>query len=87
MGSMGSTGSMGLAGVVLGVDESWQVVDRERASLVDLLEGLGPQEWEKPTQCGDWRVRDVAAHLTIAARISYGAVLREFVRARGASTA
>lgn len=83
MGSMGSTGSMGLAGVVLGVDESWQVVDRERASLVDLLEGLGPQEWEKPTQCGDWRVRDVAAHLTIAARISYGAVLREFVRARG----
>jgi uncharacterized protein (TIGR03083 family) len=70
-------------GAVLGTDERWQIVDRERASLADLLEELSPQEWEKPTRCGDWRVRDVAAHLTIAARFSYASVLREFVRARG----
>jgi uncharacterized protein (TIGR03083 family) len=70
-------------GVVLGTDERWQIVDRERASLADLLEELGPEEWEKPTRCGDWRVRDVAAHLTMAARLPYGAAVREFVRARG----
>ncbi|MFI6489770.1 maleylpyruvate isomerase family mycothiol-dependent enzyme [Streptomyces sp. NPDC050564] len=69
--------------VVLGVDESWRIVDRERASLADLLERLSPQEWERPTQCDDWRVRDVAAHLTLAARLSYGAAVREFARARG----
>ncbi|MBD0843165.1 maleylpyruvate isomerase family mycothiol-dependent enzyme [Streptomyces sp. TRM68416] len=70
-------------GVVLGADERWQIVDRERASLADFLEGLTPEEWETRTSCGDWRVRDVAAHLTLAARITYGAALREFVRARG----
>ncbi len=70
-------------GVVLETDERWQVVDAERASLAELLAGLSAAEWELPTRCGDWRVRDVAAHLTIAARLSYGTVAREFVRARG----
>ncbi|MET9505344.1 maleylpyruvate isomerase family mycothiol-dependent enzyme [Streptomyces sp. NPDC006259] len=70
-------------GAVLDEDTCWQVIDRERTSLADLLEGLGPDEWERPTQCGDWRVRDVAAHLTVAARFSYGQVLGEMVRARG----
>jgi len=70
-------------GAVLDTDELWQIVDRERASLADLLEGLSPQEWETRTRCGDWRVRDVAAHLTIAARFSHGRVVREMVRARG----
>lgn len=68
---------------VLDTDERWQIVDRERASLADLLAGLSPEEWETPTRCGDWRVREVAAHLTIAARFTYGPVVREFVRARG----
>ncbi|MFF7931926.1 MULTISPECIES: maleylpyruvate isomerase family mycothiol-dependent enzyme [unclassified Streptomyces] len=70
-------------GAVLDTDELWQSVDRERASLVDLLEGLSPEEWETRTRCGDWRVRDLAAHLTLAARFSYGRAVREMVRARG----
>ncbi len=70
-------------GVVLETDERWQVIDSERASLADLLAGLSPAEWERPTRCGDWRVRDVAAHLTVAARVSYGTAGREFLRARG----
>ncbi|WUA88416.1 maleylpyruvate isomerase family mycothiol-dependent enzyme [Streptomyces pseudovenezuelae] len=68
---------------VLDTDELWRFVDQERASLADLLEGLSPQEWETRTRCGDWRVRDVAAHLTVAARFSRGRVVREMVRARG----
>lgn len=70
-------------GVVLGTDERWRIVDAERASLADLLEGLTPAEWEKRTACGDWRVRDVAAHLTLAPRFSYGDLVRDWVRARG----
>ncbi|MYT08507.1 MULTISPECIES: maleylpyruvate isomerase family mycothiol-dependent enzyme [Streptomyces] len=70
-------------GAVLDTGELWQIVDRERASLADLLEGLSPEQWERRTRCGDWRVRDVAAHLTVAARFSSGQVVREMVRARG----
>ncbi|MFE7760507.1 maleylpyruvate isomerase family mycothiol-dependent enzyme [Streptomyces sp. NPDC057438] len=70
-------------GAALKTDELWRIVDQERTSLADLLEGLSPTEWETRTGCGDWRVRDVAAHLTIAARFSYGQVVREMIRARG----
>ncbi|MEU3342265.1 maleylpyruvate isomerase family mycothiol-dependent enzyme [Streptomyces sp. NPDC002144] len=70
-------------GAQLPTDELWQVVDRERAGLADLLAGLSAEEWETPTRCGDWRVRDVAAHLTIGARCPVRVVLREAVRARG----
>jgi uncharacterized protein (TIGR03083 family) len=67
----------------LDAGELWRIVDQERTSLADLLASLSPEEWETRTACGDWRVRDVAAHLTIAARFSYGQVLREMIRARG----
>ncbi|WP_328873917.1 maleylpyruvate isomerase family mycothiol-dependent enzyme [Streptomyces sp. NBC_00287] len=70
-------------GVVLGTDERWRIVDEERASLADLLESLTPEQWETPTACGDWRVRDVAAHLTLAPRFSYGDLVRDWIRARG----
>ncbi|MDG5806053.1 maleylpyruvate isomerase family mycothiol-dependent enzyme [Streptomyces ossamyceticus] len=72
-----------MVGAALDTDELWRVVDRERASSADLLEDLGPEEWETRTRCGDWRVRDVAAHLTLAARFSAGQVVREMLRARG----
>ncbi|MCK8436547.1 maleylpyruvate isomerase family mycothiol-dependent enzyme [Streptomyces sp. D2-8] len=68
---------------MLDTDELWQIVDQERTSLADLLDGLSLEEWETRTRCGDWRVRDVAEHLTIAARYSHGQVVREMVRARG----
>ncbi|GHF61518.1 maleylpyruvate isomerase family mycothiol-dependent enzyme [Streptomyces griseosporeus] len=73
----------GVTGVVLDEDRCWQVVDRERASLAELLEGLSAEEWDTPTGCGDWRVREVAAHVSAGARFGYGTVLRELLRARG----
>ncbi len=33
------------------------------AELMKLLRGLAPEDWERPTVAGNWRVRDVAAHL------------------------
>jgi uncharacterized protein (TIGR03083 family) len=35
----------------------------EREEFVALLEGLTPQQWESPTLCKGWRVRDVVAHV------------------------
>ena len=47
-------------------DEIWQVVDDQRLSLAGLFDDLSADEWQTPSLCHDWRVRDVAAHLTLA---------------------
>ncbi|MEN0136828.1 MAG: maleylpyruvate isomerase family mycothiol-dependent enzyme [Rhodococcus sp. (in: high G+C Gram-positive bacteria)] len=35
----------------------------EREEFAELLAGLSPQQWESPSLCERWRVRDVAAHV------------------------
>jgi uncharacterized protein (TIGR03083 family) len=40
-----------------------QELEAERGELFTLLEGLTPEQWEHPTLCTAWRVRDVAAHV------------------------
>ena len=63
-------------------DEVWRAIDAERVSLADLLDSLGEQEWETPSLCAGWRVRDVAAHLTLAQMRPLPAVVAA-LRARG----
>lgn len=63
-------------------DRVWAAIDEQRASLADLLDGLTPEQWETPSLCAGWRVRDVAAHLTLA-HASLGQALADLVRARG----
>lgn len=35
----------------------------ERTELADLLVTLTPEQWDGPTLCDDWTVRDVVAHM------------------------
>ncbi|WP_405731052.1 maleylpyruvate isomerase family mycothiol-dependent enzyme [Streptomyces sp. NBC_01537] len=63
-------------------DEVWQTIDAERLSLADLLDDLTPREWEAPSLCTGWRVRDVAAHLTLS-HIGVATTILAAVRARG----
>jgi uncharacterized protein (TIGR03083 family) len=35
----------------------------ERADLAELLAGLREEQWDAPTLCTKWRVRDVVAHI------------------------
>jgi len=35
----------------------------ERADLADLLVTLEPAQWNAPSLCTQWRVRDVVAHV------------------------
>jgi uncharacterized protein (TIGR03083 family) len=65
-------------------DAVWAVTDSERSSLADLLEDLSPAEWERPSLCAGWRVRDVAAHLTLA-QIGPARAAVELLRAGGSS--
>ncbi len=64
-------------------DESWQVIDRHRTSVADLLAGLTDDQWEQPSLCAGWRVRDVGAHLSLAATAGNAEVVRAVVAARG----
>jgi uncharacterized protein (TIGR03083 family) len=64
------------------VADVWRVIDEERSTLADLLEELSDEEWEQPSLCAAWRVRDVAAHLTLA-QLGWGTAAVEFLRAGG----
>jgi len=47
-------------------DEVWRAIDQERSELADLMETFTESDWQTPSLCEAWRVRDVAAHLTLA---------------------
>jgi uncharacterized protein (TIGR03083 family) len=64
-------------------DEIWKAIEAGRLAAADLLDELSPQEWERPSLCAGWRVREVAAHLTLAPQIGPGRAVVELVRARG----
>ncbi|TYB41271.1 maleylpyruvate isomerase family mycothiol-dependent enzyme [Actinomadura chibensis] len=61
----------------------WRVIDAERTGVAELLAGLTDEQWERPSLCAGWRVREVAAHLGIGPRARLGWVLVETVRAGG----
>ena len=39
------------------------MAQQERAELADFLASLRPEQWDHPSLCGGWRVRDVVAHV------------------------
>ena len=47
-------------------DLVWRHIDTQRARFADLCDDLTPAEWETASLCAGWRVRDVAAHLTLS---------------------
>jgi len=55
----------------------------ERRELADLLDGLTGHQWDAPTLCGGWRVREVAAHMSMGFRYSFGRTALELARAGG----
>ncbi|MFJ9811698.1 maleylpyruvate isomerase family mycothiol-dependent enzyme [Streptomyces sp. NPDC101158] len=55
----------------------------ERRELADLFEGLRDDQWNAPTLCAGWRVREVVAHMSTGFRLSLPATLGELIRARG----
>lgn len=65
-------------------DDSWRIIERERLALADLLEGLTEEQWEAPSLCERWRVRDVAGHVALTPQLtSLPRILVEFARAGG----
>ena len=50
--------------------EIWPTVHAERKALAADLRGLSAQDWDKPSLCAGWTVRDVLAHMTSAAKLT-----------------
>ncbi|MFI9117347.1 maleylpyruvate isomerase family mycothiol-dependent enzyme [Streptomyces venezuelae] len=55
----------------------------ERRELADVFDSLRPEQWNEQSLCARWRVRDVAAHMSMGFRLSLPATLGELVKARG----
>ncbi len=59
----------------------WPLVHAERAALIDDLEGLDDELWERSSLCGDWTVHDVVAHLVDTAKTTRLGFLVDLARA------
>ena len=65
-------------------EDRWTWLARGRRDLADLLETLTPEQWESPSLCRGWRVRDVAAHVAMTpTEPTMGTIVTGMVRARG----
>ena len=65
-------------------ESGWSVIEKERRWLADLLESRDARDWDRPSLCAGWRIRDVAAHVALAPTPpSLGQMLIEGARARG----
>jgi uncharacterized protein (TIGR03083 family) len=65
-------------------EQSWQVITEQRLGLARLLESLSDAEWEQPSLCAGWRVRDVAAHVALAPQVpGLGRMLADGIRGGG----
>src|SRR5260370_38049951 len=57
-------------------------VAAEFLALADLLDSATDVQWDTPSLCAGWRVREVIAHMTMAARYSEEEFMAE-LRRRG----
>ncbi|OUS93088.1 maleylpyruvate isomerase family mycothiol-dependent enzyme [Rhodococcus sp. NCIMB 12038] len=69
-----------------------ELAREEREEFAELLAGLSPHQWESPSLCERWRVRDVVAHVisydeldfrSLAARFAKGWFLQDRVNELG----
>ena len=59
------------------------LIAAERRELADVLAGLPPEAWDRPTLCAGWRVREVVAHVTMPFRYSTPRFVLEMIRSGG----
>ncbi len=63
-------------------DEMFAAIARQRTQLIATLEGLTDEQWESPSLCQGWLVRDVVGHLTSTLEIPVTRFLANVVIAR-----
>lgn len=62
-------------------DELQEMVAAEYLALADVLDSASETDWDTPSLCAGWRVREVVAHMTMPARYDNDSFMAE-LRAR-----
>ena len=57
----------------------WRAVEQRRIALADRVGGLDPAQWDAPSWCEGWRVRDVFAHLVHLAEATQWSMTRDLL--------
>jgi uncharacterized protein (TIGR03083 family) len=52
--------------------KTWDLIHQERSAMADVLAGLAPSEWAKPSLCPRWSVHVMAAHIVAGAEQTPG---------------
>ena len=52
--------------------EIWVAERDEMFDLAERLAGLADEQWNSPSLCAAWRIRDVLAHVTAGAEGAFG---------------
>jgi uncharacterized protein (TIGR03083 family) len=52
------------------MSDLWSTIADERGALAGDLAGLTPAQWETPSLCAGWTVRDIVAHLSATASLN-----------------
>jgi len=63
--------------------ELMPTIAAERRAFGEVLRGLPEVDWDAPSLCTGWRVREVVAHMTMPFRYSPPRFLAELARSRG----
>ena len=50
--------------------DTWPTIHGERKALATDLRGMTGEQWDTPSLCSQWTVRDVLAHMTSAATLT-----------------
>jgi uncharacterized protein (TIGR03083 family) len=65
-------------------EAKWAVIAGQRRAVAQLMDGRPDEDWERPSLCREWRIRDVIAHIALTPRSpGVGAILLAGIRARG----
>lgn len=67
----------------LDADTRWSRVHEERRALAGLLAELSPPDWEAPSLCEGWRIRDVAGHVISSPQMRASEIPGMLWRGRG----
>ena len=59
-----------------------QMARDEREEFASFLDGLTPDQWESPTLCDRWTVREVAIHTVSYDELSTAGLIRRFLKGR-----
>ncbi len=61
----------------------WEDIATERRALADVFDELDERQWDTPSLCGEWTVRELAAHLVMPFNVSMPRFGLAMLRHRG----